>query len=225
MLTVVSMKWTNTTICLRAYWSTMDLTGILLKVSYFHSRISFLSSLHRLQGALTTFNYTFLPDMSLATATTTSELARMHKGSTAGTWDQTDTSASGGKEGLSGVSYPSQPPSYPYGSDSPGDSASNAVSTYAPTPYHHIPRPPNAFILFRSAFIKSRKISSEIEGNHSTLSKIIGECFCFHLRPMVPLSSPSHRSLYHELFSFLCLELSNYLLVTKRTFLFPFYFF
>ncbi|KAJ3732554.1 high mobility group box domain-containing protein, partial [Lentinula guzmanii] len=38
----------------------------------------------------------------------------------------------------------------------------------------HIPRPPNAFILFRSAFIRSRKISSEIEGNHSTLSKIIG---------------------------------------------------
>ncbi|KAE9404690.1 hypothetical protein BT96DRAFT_813151, partial [Gymnopus androsaceus JB14] len=48
-------------------------------------------------------------------------------------------------------------------------------STISPTPYNHIPRPPNAFILFRSAFIRSRKISSSIEGNHSTLSKIIGQ--------------------------------------------------
>ncbi|KAI0027326.1 high mobility group box domain-containing protein, partial [Vararia minispora EC-137] len=38
----------------------------------------------------------------------------------------------------------------------------------------HIPRPPNAFILFRSSFIKSNHISSEVEGDHSTLSKIIG---------------------------------------------------
>ncbi|KAI9438798.1 hypothetical protein H4582DRAFT_1951126 [Lactarius indigo] len=38
----------------------------------------------------------------------------------------------------------------------------------------HIPRPPNAFILFRSSFIKSRHVSTEVETNHSTLSKIIG---------------------------------------------------
>ncbi|KAH0826795.1 hypothetical protein J3R83DRAFT_5218 [Lanmaoa asiatica] len=38
----------------------------------------------------------------------------------------------------------------------------------------HIPRPPNAFILFRSSFIKSQHVSTEIETNHSTLSKIIG---------------------------------------------------
>ncbi|TDL25438.1 hypothetical protein BD410DRAFT_801461 [Rickenella mellea] len=38
----------------------------------------------------------------------------------------------------------------------------------------HIPRPPNAFILFRSSFIKSQHVSSEIEGNHGTLSKIVG---------------------------------------------------
>ncbi|THU77881.1 hypothetical protein K435DRAFT_599973, partial [Dendrothele bispora CBS 962.96] len=37
-----------------------------------------------------------------------------------------------------------------------------------------IPRPPNAFILFRSAFIRSQKITGKVEGNHSTLSKIIG---------------------------------------------------
>jgi hypothetical protein len=41
-------------------------------------------------------------------------------------------------------------------------------------PINHIPRPPNAFILFRSSFIKSQHVSSEVETNHSTLSKIIG---------------------------------------------------
>ncbi|KAJ6610461.1 hypothetical protein B0H10DRAFT_1953819 [Mycena sp. CBHHK59/15] len=39
---------------------------------------------------------------------------------------------------------------------------------------NHIPRPPNAFILFRSSFIKSQRVSTEVETNHSTLSKIIG---------------------------------------------------
>ncbi|KAJ7795481.1 hypothetical protein B0H14DRAFT_2249779, partial [Mycena olivaceomarginata] len=34
--------------------------------------------------------------------------------------------------------------------------------------------PPNAFIIFRSSFIKSQRISAEIETSHSTLSKIIG---------------------------------------------------
>lgn len=41
-------------------------------------------------------------------------------------------------------------------------------------PINHIPRPPNAFILFRSAFVKNQHVSSEVETNHSTLSKIIG---------------------------------------------------
>jgi len=41
-------------------------------------------------------------------------------------------------------------------------------------PENHIPRPPNAFILFRSSFIKSQHVSTAIETNHSTLSKIIG---------------------------------------------------
>ncbi|TFK46522.1 hypothetical protein OE88DRAFT_1667529 [Heliocybe sulcata] len=41
-------------------------------------------------------------------------------------------------------------------------------------PDNHIPRPPNAFILFRSAFIKNQHVSSDVETNHSTLSKIIG---------------------------------------------------
>ena len=47
----------------------------------------------------------------------------------------------------------------------------------------HIPRPPNAFILFRSSFIKSESVPGNIEGNHSTLSKIIGA-------PVLPLLHP-----------------------------------
>ena len=39
----------------------------------------------------------------------------------------------------------------------------------------YIPRPPNAFILFRSSFIRSQQVPGKVEGNHSTLSKIIGE--------------------------------------------------
>ncbi|KAH8082812.1 hypothetical protein BXZ70DRAFT_585957 [Cristinia sonorae] len=39
----------------------------------------------------------------------------------------------------------------------------------------YIPRPPNAFILFRSSFIRAQHIPGKIEGNHSALSKIIGK--------------------------------------------------
>lgn len=38
----------------------------------------------------------------------------------------------------------------------------------------HIPRPPNAFILFRSSFVRSNQVPGRVEGNHSTLSKIVG---------------------------------------------------
>ncbi|KAF8635756.1 hypothetical protein AX15_000366 [Amanita polypyramis BW_CC] len=41
-------------------------------------------------------------------------------------------------------------------------------------PEDHIPRPPNAFILFRSSFIRGQHVSPEVETDHSTLSKIIG---------------------------------------------------
>lgn len=41
----------------------------------------------------------------------------------------------------------------------------------------HIPRPPNAFILFRSSFVKQQHIPGSIEGNHSQLSKIVGACW------------------------------------------------
>jgi hypothetical protein len=39
----------------------------------------------------------------------------------------------------------------------------------------YIPRPPNAFILFRSSFIRSQQVPGKVEGNHSTLSKIVGK--------------------------------------------------
>ncbi|KAJ7641094.1 hypothetical protein FB45DRAFT_999919 [Roridomyces roridus] len=39
---------------------------------------------------------------------------------------------------------------------------------------NHIPRPPNAFMLFRSWFINSGHVPTEVETNHGTLSKIIG---------------------------------------------------
>ncbi|KAG5641839.1 hypothetical protein DXG03_004121 [Asterophora parasitica] len=38
----------------------------------------------------------------------------------------------------------------------------------------YIPRPPNAFILFRSSFIKGDYVPERVEGSHSNLSKIVG---------------------------------------------------
>ena len=37
-------------------------------------------------------------------------------------------------------------------------------------PENHIPRPPNAFMLFRSDFVKKGKVPSHIESNHGSLS-------------------------------------------------------
>ncbi|KAJ6577011.1 hypothetical protein DFH09DRAFT_1311022 [Mycena vulgaris] len=53
-----------------------------------------------------------------------------------------------------------------------GRAASRASAKRAPS---YIPRPPNAFILFRSSFIRSQNVPGRVEGNHSTLSKIIGK--------------------------------------------------
>ncbi|PPQ84722.1 hypothetical protein CVT26_014483 [Gymnopilus dilepis] len=38
----------------------------------------------------------------------------------------------------------------------------------------YIPRPPNAFMLFRADFVKQKHVPGTIEANHSSLSKIIG---------------------------------------------------
>lgn len=44
-------------------------------------------------------------------------------------------------------------------------------------PSSHIPRPPNAFMLFRADFVKAKHVPGSIEANHGTLSKIIGACW------------------------------------------------
>ncbi|KZT04548.1 uncharacterized protein LAESUDRAFT_728044 [Laetiporus sulphureus 93-53] len=61
---------------------------------------------------------------------------------------------------------------FPSTADTPAPSKRTTHSRKKPE--NHIPRPPNAFILFRSSFIKNQHVSSEVETNHSTLSKIIG---------------------------------------------------
>ena len=38
----------------------------------------------------------------------------------------------------------------------------------------YIPRPPNAFMLFRADFVKQRHVPGSVETNHVSLSKIIG---------------------------------------------------
>ncbi|KAF9491193.1 hypothetical protein BDN71DRAFT_1453314 [Pleurotus eryngii] len=68
------------------------------------------------------------------------------------------------------------------GSPAIEDESQVASSSWMPRPTSHgkkrdasyIPRPPNAFILFRSSFIRSQQVPGKVEGNHSTLSKIIG---------------------------------------------------
>jgi HMG (high mobility group) box len=75
---------------------------------------------------------------------------------------------------------PSLPPLVPIDEDSmlfpsqESDTSSLKKTHGRKKPENHIPRPPNAFILFRSSFIKNRHVSTGVETNHSTLSKIIG---------------------------------------------------
>jgi hypothetical protein len=54
----------------------------------------------------------------------------------------------------------------------------------------YIPRPPNAFMLFRADFVRQKHVPGSIETNHGSLSKIIGLYFI--------ISAPS---LSHSLFS------------------------
>jgi transcription factor SOX7/8/10/18 (SOX group E/F) len=41
----------------------------------------------------------------------------------------------------------------------------------------YIPRPPNAFMLFRADFVRQKHVPGSIETNHGSLSKIIGRSF------------------------------------------------
>ncbi|KAJ6524683.1 hypothetical protein DFH09DRAFT_1418309 [Mycena vulgaris] len=60
-------------------------------------------------------------------------------------------------------------------SASPSSPSSSTADGPTPTPSPaHIPRPPNAFILFRSSFIRARAVPARVETSHSTLSAIAG---------------------------------------------------
>src|SRR5271169_6356719 len=63
---------------------------------------------------------------------------------------------------------PFSPPSSPLFADSPPMGSRGPHIKKRDASY--IPRPPNAFILFRSSFIRSQQIPGKVEGNHSTLS-------------------------------------------------------
>ncbi|KAG6868834.1 hypothetical protein C0993_009371 [Termitomyces sp. T159_Od127] len=62
------------------------------------------------------------------------------------------------------------------------DSGEQSYTFSGPTRTYHgkrhdasyIPRPPNAFILFRSSFIREQQVPINVVGNHSNLSKIVG---------------------------------------------------
>lgn len=46
----------------------------------------------------------------------------------------------------------------------------------------HIPRPPNAFMLYRQEFVKQRHVPGSIETSHHSLSRIVGESPFIHRR-------------------------------------------
>ncbi|KAF8161580.1 hypothetical protein B0H34DRAFT_701607 [Crassisporium funariophilum] len=75
----------------------------------------------------------------------------------------------------------SSPPPSPITPDEPTSTQAVPMLRSRPHGKHrdpsYIPRPPNAFILFRSAFIRDRNVPGQVEGNHSNLSKIIGHCW------------------------------------------------
>ncbi|KAF9558778.1 hypothetical protein CPC08DRAFT_616637, partial [Agrocybe pediades] len=41
----------------------------------------------------------------------------------------------------------------------------------------YIPRPPNAFMLFRADFVRQKHVPGSIETDHGSLSRIIGTCW------------------------------------------------
>ncbi|KIY66124.1 hypothetical protein CYLTODRAFT_455687 [Cylindrobasidium torrendii FP15055 ss-10] len=63
------------------------------------------------------------------------------------------------------------------GNDSATPTLPSPSASPSTPPRQHIPRAPNAFILFRSAFIRSRRVEGALEGNHSKLSQIVGRCW------------------------------------------------
>ncbi|KAJ7767262.1 hypothetical protein B0H16DRAFT_354409 [Mycena metata] len=67
---------------------------------------------------------------------------------------------------------PAASPASPSTPGSPSDSPNSDSPPSAPAP--HIPRPPNAFILFRSSFIRAGAVPAHVEPSHASLSAIAG---------------------------------------------------
>ncbi|KJA30010.1 hypothetical protein HYPSUDRAFT_73491 [Hypholoma sublateritium FD-334 SS-4] len=67
-------------------------------------------------------------------------------------------------------------PSLSTPASSPSSSSwADSDSSPSPSPSEHIKRPPNAFMIFRSAFLRSKKIPAEETNQQQTLSRIIGQ--------------------------------------------------
>ncbi|TFL00235.1 hypothetical protein BDV98DRAFT_509142, partial [Pterulicium gracile] len=69
----------------------------------------------------------------------------------------------------------------------------------------YIPRAPNAFILFRSSFIRSQRVPGDVEGRNASLSKIVGLCWNAlppteraHWEEKATLAQAEHRRRYPD---------------------------
>lgn len=84
-------------------------------------------------------------------------------------------------------------------SENMDDASANTVDLPMPPPtrprrrgprrdsVEHIPRPPNAFMLFRQNFVHQRHVPGSIETNHNSLSRIVGEYTPDHSALLFPL--------------------------------------
>lgn len=58
----------------------------------------------------------------------------------------------------------------------------------------HIPRPPNAFMLYRQEFVRQRHVPGSIETSHHSLSRIVGQFIItsLHFVSIIVASSHAH---------------------------------
>ena len=64
-----------------------------------------------------------------------------------------------------------------YGFSAPGTSDSRPSSPETPKRKDRIPRPPNAFMLYRSHLLKTGRIPREVEQRQQNISRVAGECW------------------------------------------------
>ncbi|TFK66380.1 hypothetical protein BDN72DRAFT_899899 [Pluteus cervinus] len=82
-------------------------------------------------------------------------------------------------EGASSASEPSSPTStlFPPSTEPAPPPARKRIPPGKRPSQGYIPRPPNAFMLFRADFVRQKHVPGSIETNHGSLSKIIGNCW------------------------------------------------